>query len=164
MVDHFAHPFDGLLHLTLQEIIRTQLIAQILLGFQHLRRRLFNGIQHGDSGCVVLTLHERIAQQLIDLALVFGVRELVQEVVESPHGLTQRAGRLVGAERVIIRRLFLHSGCQTIGCCGLERQLRLFGHRHLHVRVTHRQAGSLRDRVFLLLHLLEVLHRVFVFA
>ena len=121
MVDHLAHPVDGLLHLTLQEIIRTQLIAQILLGFQHLRRRVADGIQHRDSGCVVLTLHERIAQQLIDLAFVFRVRELMQEVVESPHGLTQCAGRLIGAERVVIRRLFLHSRCQPIGRCGLER-------------------------------------------
>ena len=164
MLDHFGHPIDGLLHLPLQEMVRTELVAEVLLGLDHLRRGVRYRIQHRDSRCVVLALHERITEQTVDLPFVFRTREAVQEIIESPHGLSECAGRLIGAERVVIRRLFRHCGSQTEGCGCLIGQLRLLGLLELHVGVTHGETGCLGQGVLLALDLLEVLHCIAVVA
>ena len=155
VLDHFAGPFYRLLHLALQEMVCAQLVTQVLLRLSHLRRRVLDGIQRSDSGSVVLTLHQRIAQQLIDAVLVFRVRETAQEIIERAHGLTQRTGTLVRAEGVVITCLLGHFRCQLIAGCGLVRQLRLLRHMQFHIGVTHRQASRFGQYVFLLLDLFE---------
>ena len=114
-----------------------------------------NRIQDRDRTCIVLTLHQGIAQQAIDTLLVFGVRVLRQEIIERPYGLTQRTRTLICAQRIVIRRLFRYRRSELIAGSCLIRQFRLLQLLELYIRITHRQTGRFRKAVFLLLHLLE---------
>ena len=82
MIDDLRHPLGRRLYLALEERINAQLVTQILLGLQHLRRRMVERVERGDSRRVVLALHQRIGQETINLTFVFGVRKTTQEVVK----------------------------------------------------------------------------------
>ena len=88
----------------------------------------------------------------------------MDEVIECLDRLTQRAGSLIGAERVVVARLLGDSGRELIACSCLVRQLGLFRLVKLDIGVSHRQARRLGNRVFLLFELLEVLHRRLIVA
>ena len=159
MGNHFAHPVNRLLHFALEEIIHSQLIAQVLLRLAHLRCRTVNRIERSDGSRIVLTLHQGIAQQLINLAFVLGVGILLQEVIERAHGLAQCTGRLVGTERIVICCLFGDGRSNLIVRSSLVGQFGLFGLTELAVGVTHRQTSGLGQRIGFLLHLLERVNR-----
>ena len=114
VVNHLRHAHACLLHLVLQKSVHTQLVAQILLGLQHLGRRVIYRVQYRQRRCIVARPHKRIAQQRIDLVFVFTVRKLGQKLGERTHALAQSRGRVVGAERIVVEGFLAHHGGQTV--------------------------------------------------
>ena len=125
----------------MQEGIHAQLIAQILLGSLKPSSVFPYGggerIQHVQCGLVVLRAHKGIAQKREYLLAVLALRVVLQESGEGFHALAQGGRVLVGAERVVIQRLFAHARRQPVA------YRRLVCHLRLLLRTRHGQLPAL---------------------
>ena len=167
----FVKPLHRHLIFAVQERIRAQLIAQELLGFDHLSGRVLYAVQRVQRLGVVFRVHENRRQQRIYFVAVrrFGI--LFEERCESRNRLAQRGAGLVGCEGVVEHRLLARLGRGgAILARAIETHSR--GISHLGrlflaegaVAVTQVQLRGLRDGIVQRFDLLERSDRVVVAA